>query len=148
MSNTKPTRSPLPGWEGNKLAAAVLWISPVSELGVRGPSNGIFNWWASLDGGDSYFAGQADTLEQDQIVAEDAARSWLGWVADTLGWLAPIPSPAVCAALARYAEALLASHADSASASYRGESEDHFFARTSAQQALVDAILAEMDGDA
>ena len=63
-------------------------------------------------------------------------------------WLAPIPSPAVCAAVARYAEALLASHADSASASYRGESEDHFFARTSAQQALVDAILAERDGAA
>ena len=106
MSNTKPTRSPLPGWEGNKLAAAVLWISPVSELGVRGPSNGIFNWWASLDGGDSYFAGQADTLEQAQIVAEDAARSWLGWVADTLGWLAPIPSPAVCEAVAAYKAAV------------------------------------------
>lgn len=133
MSNTKPTRSPLPGWEGSELAAAVLWISPVSELGVSGPVNGIFNWWASLDGGDSYFAGQADTLEQAQIAAEDSARSWLGWVADTLGWLAPIPSPAVCEAVARYAEAYI-----------NGLPR----AWTSAETSLLSAIRAEVDGAA
>lgn len=93
-------------------------------------------------------AGKPIRDEMSLWVAGDSR--WRGPVADAPPgfFIAPIPSPAVCAALARYAEALLASHADSTNASYRGESEDHFFARTSAQQALVDVILAERDGAA
>lgn len=90
-------------------------------------------WWAEWANTPAEVVWWSDNLDS-------AHPSW--------SWITPIPSPAVCEAVARYAEALLASHADSTNASYRGESEDHFFARTSAQQALVDAIQAERDGAA
>ena len=102
-------------------------------------------WWLARIGDGEPFCSRVWIQGMDNAMiatdAEGGHRLVSAWT--DAAWLAPIPGPEVCAAVAEYGAAVLA--ADGAPDE---SSLTSFLARSAADRALRDAIRAERDGAA
>lgn len=143
MSNATQDRKPLPRWRVTVNGHGVLrgmgvalhaWPDGVWQVRVNGPHLGRHG---------------ADNLLSAQLAAEDAAREMVAQMAAVLGLKvvdgnSPIPSPAVCEALARYAQALTVYLSGRPGSLEDGRWE----AAYAALGMLNEALRAERDGEA